>query len=225
MQSIIDKRNFIIDGVSIDGLFNCHNPLAFAASTKNNLDILSQAQMFRASDRDLFVECQKPKIKGLCDAGVFEFKNMSELPSHAHLLNAIWSDRRKHFPDGALIKHKSRICADGSQQKYGVDYWEETYAPVVHWSTVRMVLDVSALLNLKSRQVNYIQAFPQAPLEDDAFMQIPQGWYCNPTSDQLHRQPDDPRSFDQEHFFVSNAISMALNKLHKTGIFICKKDF
>jgi hypothetical protein len=116
MQSIIDKRNFSIDGVSIDGFFNCHNPLAFAAGTKNNPDILSQAQMLRATDRDLFVDCQKPEIEGLCDAGVFEFKNMSDLPSHARLLNAIWSYRRKRRPDGALHKYKSRICADGSQQ-------------------------------------------------------------------------------------------------------------
>jgi hypothetical protein len=176
MQSIIDRRNFTFDGVHIDGIFNPDNPLAFAAGAKNNPDILSQAQMLKATDRDLFLDCQKPEIKGLVDAGVFEFKNMSELPSHAHLLNAIWSYRRKRRPDGVLLKHKSRICADGSQQQYGIDYWE-TYAPVVHWSTVRMVLVLSALLNLKSRQVDYTQAFPQAPLEDDVFMRIPQGWY------------------------------------------------
>jgi hypothetical protein len=199
MQSIIDKRNFTIDGVSIDGIFNCDNPLAYAAGTKNNPDILSQAQMFRATDQELFLECQKPEIKGLCDAGVFEFKNMSELPSHARLLNAIWSYRRKRRPDGVLLKHKSRICADGSQQQYGVDYWE-TYAPVIHWSTVRMVLVLSALLSLKSRQVDYTQAFPQAPLEDDVFMRIPQGWYYDPTSKQLLPKSNDPRSFDKEHF-------------------------
>jgi hypothetical protein len=45
MQSIIDKRNITFDGVSIDGIFNPDNPLAFAAGTKNNPDILSQAQM------------------------------------------------------------------------------------------------------------------------------------------------------------------------------------
>jgi hypothetical protein len=33
MQSIIDKQNFTIDGVTINGLFNSHNPLAFAAGT------------------------------------------------------------------------------------------------------------------------------------------------------------------------------------------------
>jgi hypothetical protein len=108
--------------------------------------------MLCASNRDLFIKCQKPEIEGLCNASVFKFKNMSEIPSHATLLNAIWPYRRKCCPDGALHKHKSLICADGSQQKYGIDYWE-TYAPVVQWSTVCMVLILSALLNLKSRHL------------------------------------------------------------------------
>ena len=124
---------------------------------------------------------------------------MSQLPSHARLLNAIWSYCRKHCPNGVLLKHKSRICVDGSQQKYGVDYWE-TYAPVVHWSTVRMVLVLSALLKLKSRQVDYTQAFPQAPLDDDVFMRIPQGWYYDPVSKQLTQHTDDPWHIDKAHF-------------------------
>jgi hypothetical protein len=130
---------------------------------------------------------------------VFDFKDMSQLPSGARLLNAIWSYRRKRRPDGVLLKHKSRICADGSQQQHGIDYWE-TYAPVVHWSTVRMVLVLSALLKLKARQVDYTQAFPQAPLEDDVFMRIPQGWFYDTATQQLAQHQDDPRSFDKEHF-------------------------
>jgi hypothetical protein len=199
MQSLIDKRNFTFDGISIDGIFNCDNPLAFAAGTKNNPDILSQGQMFKAHDQAKFLECQVPEIKGLCDANVFEFRDMSRLPSGARLLNAIWSYRRKRRPDGVLLKYKSRICADGSQQQHGIDYWE-TYAPVVHWSTVRMVLVLSALLKLKARQVDYTQAFPQAPLEDDVFMRIPQGWFFDPATQQLAPDSDDPRSFDKNHF-------------------------
>jgi hypothetical protein len=199
MQTIIDKRNFTFDGVSIDGIFNSDNPLAFAAGTKNNPDILSQAHMLHASDQDKFVESQQPEMQGLCDADVFDFKDMSQLPPGARLLNAIWSYRRKRRPDGVLLKHKSRICVDGSQQKYGVDYWE-TYAPVVHWSTVRMVLVLSALLKLKSRQVDYTQAFPQAPLDDDVFMRIPQGWFYDSVTERLKQHTDDPRSVDREHF-------------------------
>jgi hypothetical protein len=92
MQSIINKRNITFDGVSIDSIFNSDNPIAFATtSTKNNPDILSQAQMLKAPDVDLFLASQQPEIQGLCDADVFEFHRMSNLPPGAHLLNAIWS--------------------------------------------------------------------------------------------------------------------------------------
>ena len=116
---------------------------------------------------------------------------MSDLPPRARLLNAIWSYCRKQRPDGLLLKHKSRICTDRSQQQYGIDYWE-TYAPVIHWSTIRMVLVLSALLKLKSRQVDYTQAFPQAPLDNDVFMRIPQGWYLDSATQTLKPHASDP---------------------------------
>jgi hypothetical protein len=154
--------------------------------------------MFKATDREKFIASQLPEIQGLVDADVFEFRSMSDLPPRARLLNAIWSYRRKRRPDGLLLKHKSRICADGSQQQYGVDYWE-TYAPVIHWSTIRMVLVLSALLKLKSWQVDYTQAFPQAPLDDDVFMRIPQGWYFDTATQQLKPHTHDPTSKDMQH--------------------------
>jgi Reverse transcriptase (RNA-dependent DNA polymerase) len=197
MQSIVDQRNMTFDGVSIDGVFNLHNPVAFAAATKNHPDVLSQRQMLQADDHAKFIASQLPEMQGLVDSDVFEYLTMSDLPSRPRLLNAIWSYRRKFRPDGLLLKHKSRICADGSQQRYGIDYWE-TYAPVVHWSTIRLVLVLAALLKLKSRQVDYTQAFPQAPLDDNVFMRIPQGWYVDPASQQLKQHPD-PTSKDMEH--------------------------
>eukprot|EP00957_Ditylum_brightwellii_P198754 15149827-Ditylum_brightwellii.AAC.1 len=42
------------------------------------------------------------------------------------------------------------------------------------FTTVRMLLLLSQLKGYKSRQVDYVQAFPQAPLEDEeVFMEIP----------------------------------------------------
>ena len=51
------------------------------------------------------------------------------------ILRSVWSHRRKTTPDGVIYCHRSRLCADGSTQKYGVDY-NETYSPVVMWSTL-----------------------------------------------------------------------------------------
>ena len=55
MQSVVDQRNLTFDGVSINGLFNIDNLLAFATGMKNNPDILYQGQMFKANDHEKFI--------------------------------------------------------------------------------------------------------------------------------------------------------------------------
>ena len=145
----------------------------------NKEDVLTQSHMLKAADMDKFLASQVPKIRGLEAMNVFEYKPMHTLPTRAHLLSSIWSYRRKRKPNGELLKYKARICVDGSQQAYGRDYWD-TYAPVVTWSTVRLVLLLSTILNLKSRQVAYTQAFPQADLVDPVYMRFPQGWHITP---------------------------------------------
>ena len=63
-----------------------------------------------------------------------------------------------------------------------------------------MVLLLSTLLKLKSQQVNYTQqAFPQAPLDDDVFMWIPQGWYFDAATQQLKPNTNNPTSKHTQH--------------------------
>lgn len=164
----------------------------------NKDDTLTQSQMLKTPDKVKFISAQMPEIKGLEDMGVFHYKAMSELPATAKLLSSIWSYRRKRRPNGALLKHKARICVDGSQQQFGRDYWE-TFAPVVTWSTVRLVLLLSTILNLKSRQVDYTQAFPQAELTDPVYMRLPQGWFLDSSTNKL-LQHSDPKYNDITHF-------------------------
>jgi hypothetical protein len=62
-----------------------------------------------------------------------------QLPSDARLVSSVWSYCHKWRPDGELLKHNARICVDTSQQLQGHDF-RDTYAPVVSWLTVRLVL-------------------------------------------------------------------------------------
>lgn len=150
----------------------------------NKEDTLTQGQMLHAADSSAFIQAQTPEIRGLEKMNVFQYCSISELPPRAKLLSSIWSYWCKRRPTGELLKYKARLCVDGSQQLYGRDFWE-TYAPVVTWSTVRLILLLSTVLNLKSRQVDYTQAFPQADLTDPVFMRLPQGfiprWPTYPT--------------------------------------------
>ena len=65
----------------------------------------------------------------------------------------------------------------GDQQIKGVDYFE-TYAPVVQWSTVRMAMTLAANLGLKSKQVDYTNAFVQADLPpgEEVYISLPKGY-------------------------------------------------
>jgi len=47
----------------------------------------------------------------------------------------------------------------------------------VNWSTVGLVLILSLLTGLQSHQIDYIQAYTQAPLDCDLYMRIPAGFH------------------------------------------------
>ena len=55
-----------------------------------------------------------------------------------------------------------------------VDYLE-SYSPVVQWSSVQLLLIVSIVHGLETRQVDYVNAFAQAELDKDVYIEIPQG--------------------------------------------------
>ena len=56
--------------------------------------------------------------------------------------------------------------------KSGIDYTDK-YAPVVSWSTVRLMLCLSVSQNWKTKQVDFSNAFVQAKLDKDVFIGLP----------------------------------------------------
>jgi hypothetical protein len=56
-----------------------------------------------------------------------------------------------------------------------VDYFE-TYAPVVQWSTVRLILTHTLINGWTTKQVDYTNAFAQAELSEDVYIERPRGF-------------------------------------------------
>lgn len=147
----------------------------YACATKSNSDVLHYGAMIRDPDRSFFETDMQREVSDLFRTNTVELVPRASVPLGLKILSAIWSFRRKRAPDWSILKYKSRICPHGGQQIEGENFWE-TYAPVVNWRTVRLVLILSLLADLKSRQIDYVNAFTQAPADCDIFMSIPPGF-------------------------------------------------
>lgn len=60
-------------------------------------------------------------------------------------------------------------------QTAGIDYFD-TYAPVVQWSTIRLVLTLVLKHGWSTRQVDYTNAFAQADLPEEVYIEEPRGF-------------------------------------------------
>ncbi len=47
-----------------------------------------------------------------------------------------------------------------------------TYAPVVRWFSVRLLLVLSIVNNWQTKQIDYVLAYPQALIEREIFMEM-----------------------------------------------------
>jgi hypothetical protein len=157
----------------INDMFLNNLDTTFYAMQMQNPDVLTQAQMKRQVDTNKFIEAKRPEIEGLVDIKTFEFIPKPNLTPKTRYLDLIWTCRRKRRPDGYLKKYKARLCMNGSRQIQDIDY-TESFAPVVQWSTIRMVNTLAAMHNLKGKHINCTQAFPQAKVEEDIYIQFPE---------------------------------------------------
>ena len=102
------------------------------------------------------------------------------IPKHAtpegeKVMDAVWAMKRKRNKlPGEVYKWKARLNLHGGQQEFGIHY-EETYAPVVSWPTIRMLLLLVLNNGWHSKQIDFVLAYPQAPIERDLYMKLPDG--------------------------------------------------
>ena len=93
-------------------------------------------------------------------------------PKNKSVLKGTWAFKLKRLPDGTAYRHKARFCARGDMQIEGVDFFE-TYATIVQWSTIRLLLSTVLTEGWTTRQVDYTNAFAQAELKEDVYVECP----------------------------------------------------
>ena len=172
---------------NLDGTHNNMNPIAqIYLSSKSNNEVYTLREMLQQPDRDKFVDAMREEVHSMFKQEIWKSVPKAQILQHyqqqreggteirRHQIMMIWSFKRKRHPDGSLNKHKARLCCHGGQQEWGINFWD-TYAPVVAWSSVRILLTISKLHNLSTKSVDFVQAYPQALVKSVIFLKTPPG--------------------------------------------------
>jgi hypothetical protein len=138
-------------------------------------DTLYYHQAMREPDRSEFESGMEKEINDQFENGNFTVIRRSEVPDGCTILPAVWQMRRKRDArTGKIKKYKARLNIDGSRMKHG-EHYNETYAPVASWNSVRMLLTMTSVHGWHTKQIDFVQAFAQAPVEKTLYMKIPAG--------------------------------------------------
>lgn len=96
-------------------------------------------------------------------------------PSNRQPIKCKWVFTIKKDIDGKLIKYKARLCACGYSQMEGIDY-KEIYSPVARIESLRFFLSLSIYFSNKIHKMDVTGAFLNGELEEEIYMQQPQGY-------------------------------------------------
>ncbi len=128
--------------------------------------------VMNSPDRSKWEDAIRQEFDSFVKNKVFE---LAVLPPGKNVVGSRYVFKIKRNEDGTIKKFKARIVARGFTQRYGIDY-KETFAPVVNFNSVRLLLTIAATDDLDLYHLDTKSAFLMAPLEEEIYMKLPEGF-------------------------------------------------
>ena len=148
-------------------------------------DLESDPELEPENDEPTFAECKrgdnwsswKPavrdELRGVIESGTIEPADPADLQPGRKPISAKWAMRVKRDSSGNESKKKARLVARGFSQKEGIDY-QEVFAPVTRYSTVRYLTSLLADPNLVAAHTDVKLAYLNGDLREELFMWPPE---------------------------------------------------
>ena len=91
-------------------------------------------------------------------------------PEGKSVVDSRWIYKVKQAADGSVEKYKARFVAQGFSQIEGIDY-EETFALVARYSSIQMILSLSAQMEWHIHQMDVKTMFLNGVIEDEVYIE------------------------------------------------------
>ena len=135
-------------------------------------DPLNMCEGMRSEDASKWEAAMQEEYDSLMANGTWE---LAPLPKNRKSVGSKWVFCTKKDASGQVVRHKARLVAKGYSQVEGVDFLE-TFAPVAKFNTIWCILALGAALDLEIHQMDVKTAFLNGELEEDIYMDQPQGF-------------------------------------------------
>ena len=132
----------------------------------NTCDPKSVDEAVSSNNKEKWMEAMKNEIDSLKGNDVWD---LVKLPEGRKAVGSKWVFKTKHDAEGNIERYKARLVAQGYNQKYGIDY-DGRFCPVVRFESIRTVIALAAIHNLKLRQLDITTAFLNGWLKEDIYM-------------------------------------------------------
>lgn len=109
--------------------------------------------------------------------------SLVSLPPNTKAISSKWVYKLKPGTRDSPAWYKGRLVARGFEQRDGVEYLE-TFAPVVRWETIRILVAIAVHLGWPIHQLDVLTAFLNGILKEDVSMNQPPG-FVKPGSEHL----------------------------------------
>ena len=86
------------------------------------------------------------------------------------VVSSKWIFKTKHSADGSMEKFKEIFVTRGFYQKEGIDY-EETFAPVARYTSIRTILALASKMKWKLHQMHVKTSFLNGVIEEEVYIE------------------------------------------------------
>jgi Reverse transcriptase (RNA-dependent DNA polymerase) len=116
------------------------------------------------------------EVKDQTENKNFSIVSRDSVPVNEPIMPTVWQMKRKRdIITRQVKKWKARLNIDGSKMIKGI-HFQESYSPIATWNSIRTMLILAAQHDWHTVQIDYVLAFPQAPIERTLYMEIPKGF-------------------------------------------------
>lgn len=91
-------------------------------------------------------------------------------PSHCNVVGSKWVYSTKYKEDGSIDRLKAQLVTRGYTQVEDEDF-DETFSPVIHHTTNKVILSIVITINWLIRQLNVKNAFLHGTLKELVYME------------------------------------------------------